>query len=115
MMTDYERKFNTEIYLKDFYSNATNNTLTFVLPNLCQIYDCIRPQTGSKLLDFGCGPTIYGIAPAVKKFDEIYMAEFCSKNRTELQKWLKKEPGHFDWNPVLSYICQLQKISGNSN
>uniref|UniRef100_A0A7M4EZA6 Nicotinamide N-methyltransferase n=1 Tax=Crocodylus porosus TaxID=8502 RepID=A0A7M4EZA6_CROPO len=80
---------------------------------LCQSRNALpRSHTGdvrgNTLIDIGSGPTIYQLLSACEKFNEIIASDYTDRNRQELEKWLKKEPGAFDWAPVVKYVCELE-------
>ncbi|XP_044539117.1 nicotinamide N-methyltransferase-like, partial [Gracilinanus agilis] len=63
---------------------------------------------GDLLIDIGTGPTIYQLLSACESFKEIVVTDYTDQNLEELSKWLKKEPGAFDWSPVVKYVCELE-------
>lgn len=63
---------------------------------------------GDVLIDIGSGPTIYQLLSACESFKEIIATDYTDQNLQELEKWLKKEPGAFDWSPVVTYVCELE-------
>ncbi|XP_058534059.1 indolethylamine N-methyltransferase isoform X2 [Ochotona princeps] len=84
---------------------------------------CIRPLAltpflvtgglqGDTLIDIGTGPTIYQVLSACESFKDITLSDFTDRNREELDKWLKKRPGAYDWTPALKLACELEGDSG---
>ncbi|XP_011781346.1 PREDICTED: zinc finger protein 92-like [Colobus angolensis palliatus] len=67
---------------------------------------------GDTLIDIGSGPTIYQVLAACESFRDITLSDFTDRNREELEKWLKKEPGAYDWTPVVKFACELEGNSG---
>ncbi|XP_061098736.1 nicotinamide N-methyltransferase-like [Conger conger] len=63
---------------------------------------------GSKLIEVGCGPTIYSLISASKCFEEIVVSDFTDSNRREIEKWLSNQEGCFDWLPTIQYVCELE-------
>ncbi|KYO36035.1 hypothetical protein Y1Q_0012300 [Alligator mississippiensis] len=63
---------------------------------------------GDILIDIGSGPTIYQLLSACEKFNKIIVSDYADRNRQELEKWLKKGPGAFDWTLVVKYVCKLE-------
>lgn len=63
---------------------------------------------GDLLIDIGSGPTIYQLLSACESFKDIIASDYTDQNLVELEKWLKKDPGAFDWSPVVSYVCKLE-------
>lgn len=63
---------------------------------------------GDVLIDIGSGPTIYQLLSACEVFREIIATDYTPQNLQELQKWLKKEPGAYDWSSVVQHVCELE-------
>ncbi|XP_001511609.1 nicotinamide N-methyltransferase [Ornithorhynchus anatinus] len=108
----YEKHFNPREYLERYYSfgsngSAENIILTHLLQKLYKTF-CLGGLKGDLLIDIGSGPTIYQLLSACEAFREIVATDYTAQNRQELQKWLSKEPGAFDWSPVVKYVCDLE-------
>uniref|UniRef100_A0A670JTU3 Nicotinamide N-methyltransferase-like n=1 Tax=Podarcis muralis TaxID=64176 RepID=A0A670JTU3_PODMU len=108
----YAGHFNPKDYLDTYYTFSSakeheNGFLIFYLKNLHQafILDDIK---GDTLIDIGSGPTIYQFLSACESFQEIVATDYCEQNWEEMQRWLRKEPGAFDWSPVVKYVCELE-------
>ncbi|XP_066495270.1 nicotinamide N-methyltransferase-like [Tiliqua scincoides] len=108
----YRQHFHPKDYIKTYYSSSSgnqefSNLLKFNLKNLHKAFtlDGIK---GDTLLDIGSGPTIYQFLSACESFREIIASDYTDQNREEMQRWLKKEPDHFDWSPVVKYVCELE-------
>lgn len=63
---------------------------------------------GDVLIDIGSGPTIYQLLSACEVFREIIVTDYTPQNLQELQKWLKKEPGAYDWSSIVQHVCELE-------
>lgn len=63
---------------------------------------------GDTLIDIDSGPTIYQVLAACESFKDITLSDFTDRNREELEKWLKKEPGAYDWTPAVRFTCELE-------
>lgn len=63
---------------------------------------------GDILIDIGTGPTIYQLLSACEVFREIIVSDYTDQNLREVEKWLKEEPGAYDWSPVVQYVCELE-------
>ncbi|XP_062950485.1 nicotinamide N-methyltransferase [Cynocephalus volans] len=108
----YLSHFNPRDYLEKYYNFGTKNSaenqiLRHVLNNLFKIF-CLDGVKGDLLIDIGSGPTIYQLLSACESFKEIIATDYTDQNLQELEKWLKKEPGAFDWSPVVTYVCDLE-------
>ncbi|XP_026548503.1 nicotinamide N-methyltransferase-like [Notechis scutatus] len=63
---------------------------------------------GDTLIDIGSGASIYQFLSACESFREIIATDYADQNREEMQRWLRKEPGAFDWTPIVKYVCELE-------
>ncbi|XP_060106505.1 nicotinamide N-methyltransferase-like [Heteronotia binoei] len=63
---------------------------------------------GDTLIDIGSGASIYQLLSACESFREIIATDYSDQSREEMQRWLRKEPGAFDWSPVAKYVCELE-------
>ncbi|OWK06525.1 hypothetical protein Celaphus_00012074 [Cervus elaphus hippelaphus] len=109
---DYKTKFNPRDYLKTYYAFdsgtvAENEILKFLLNNL---FETFSPGGvgGDILIEVGTGPTIYQLLSACEAFREIIVSDYLELNLREVDKWLKKEPGAYDWSPAVQYVCELE-------
>lgn len=107
---DYQTYFEPTVYLNYFkmgQSPVGDECLYFLLKQ----YNTVFKSGGLKgklLIDIGSGPSIYQLLSACESFEEIVATDYTDKNRLELEKWLKKMPGAFDWTPVVKYVCELE-------
>ncbi|KAI4570476.1 hypothetical protein MJT46_005993 [Ovis ammon polii x Ovis aries] len=109
---DYKTEFQPRDYLKTFCAFdsgtvAENEILKFNLNNL---FETFSPGGigGDILIDVGTGPTIYQLISACEAFREIIMSDYSELNLREVDKWLKKDPGAYDWSPAMQYVCGLE-------
>ncbi|XP_049713047.1 nicotinamide N-methyltransferase [Elephas maximus indicus] len=108
----YLSHFNPQDYLEKYYNfgsrhSAENQIVRHLLENLFKIF-CLGGVKGDLLIDIGSGPTIYQLLSACESFKEIIASDYVDQNLQELERWLKKEPGAFDWSPVVNYVCDLE-------
>ncbi|XP_004604763.2 nicotinamide N-methyltransferase [Sorex araneus] len=108
----YLSHFNPRDYLEKYYNfgsrqSAENQILRHLLKILHKIF-CLDGVKGNLLIDIGSGPTIYQLLSACESFKDIIASDYVDQNLLELEKWLKKEPGAFDWSPVVTYVCELE-------
>ncbi|KFO31563.1 indolethylamine N-methyltransferase [Fukomys damarensis] len=109
---DYEKEFDPKDYLETYYAfdsgtMAENEILKFNLENLFQTFTA-GGVCGNLLIDIGTGPTIYQLLSACEVFSEIITSDYSEQNLRELEKWLRKEPGAYDWSPAAKYVCELE-------
>ncbi|XP_065273254.1 nicotinamide N-methyltransferase-like [Emys orbicularis] len=107
-----EKLFDPKECLKTYYSfdstsSEKNDILMFLLRNFFKtfILDSVK---GNTLIRIGGMPSIFELLSACESFKEIIVTHNTDRNCQELQKWLKKEPGAFDWAPVVKYVCELE-------
>ncbi|XP_019412075.1 PREDICTED: nicotinamide N-methyltransferase-like isoform X1 [Crocodylus porosus] len=106
----YKAEFDPTAYLEYFkFGGGTlgDEFLAFVLKHYCKTFTS-GAVTGHTLIDIGSGPTIYQLLSACESFKEITASDYIDQNCQELQKWLKNEPGAFDWTPVVQHVCELE-------
>ncbi|CAH2320151.1 nicotinamide N-methyltransferase-like [Pelobates cultripes] len=121
MAHDYEQeRYINEFDPKDYYETYYNpksgalvgEWTTFVLKNLHGIFSTGN-IVGDTLIDFGAGPSILNLLSACEVFKNIITSDFLEQNRAQLNRWLKKEPGAFDWTPAVKFVCELEGNSDN--
>lgn len=66
---------------------------------------------GDILIDVGTGPTIYQLISACEAFREIIMSDYSELNLREVDKWLKKDPGAYDWSPAIRVWARGRQVS----
>jgi phenylethanolamine N-methyltransferase len=49
-------------------------------------------------LDLGCGPVLHHAAQAVRWVDRLDMADVHRPNLEEIERWIRNDPGAFDWS-----------------
>ncbi|KAM9032680.1 nicotinamide N-methyltransferase-like [Sarcophilus harrisii] len=108
----YLSHFNPRIYLESYYTLAPSPSkedqiLKFILRKLSDIFSPDKIK-GDLLIELGSGPTIYQFLSACELFKEIVVTDYADQNLKEINQWLKKEPGAFDWSPVMKYVCELE-------
>ncbi|XP_069470318.1 nicotinamide N-methyltransferase-like [Ambystoma mexicanum] len=108
----YSQNFNPRAYLDTYYSESAgalvnDKYLEFVLKQLAKTFTAGVVE-GDTLMDIGTGPTIYQLLSACEVFKEIIVTDYSAISRQEFEKWLKKDPGCFDWSPIVRYVCDLE-------
>nr|AAT11867.1 putative methyltransferase NNMT/PNMT/TEMT isoform b [Dictyocaulus viviparus] len=97
----FHKEFNTEAYLKDFYTKVEDSAMQMVLiflPNIVARIGKIK-----RVLDFGAGPTIHVAASFRNQAVEIYLADYLPQNRQELMRWYEGSSS-FDWSHPMKMI-----------
>ncbi|XP_075462707.1 nicotinamide N-methyltransferase-like [Ascaphus truei] len=96
----------------DTYFGSENNDLqeeTMEYP-LKQLHKAFTSGgvSGDTLIDITMGPTIFQLLSASEIFKEIIVLEHVETHHEELEKWLKKYPGSFDWSHLSKYVCDME-------
>ncbi|XP_057588383.1 indolethylamine N-methyltransferase [Hippopotamus amphibius kiboko] len=109
---DYKKEFHPQDYLKTYYAFDLGNVAEYEILkfNLKNLFETFSPGGvgGDILIDIGTGPTIYQLLSACEAFREIIVSDYSEQNLREVEKWLKKEPGAYDWSPVVQSVCELE-------
>ncbi|XP_077993210.1 indolethylamine N-methyltransferase-like [Glandiceps talaboti] len=105
----YSTVFDANEYIDQVYSNLTGNGLA-VKTGIDFAIKTFKNHkfSGSRILEFGGGPSIMNAAVASSQFSEIIFAEYSEPQRNAVLKWTRDEPGAFDWSEYLRYICQAE-------
>lgn len=99
--------WDAEEYLRTYFSSVRQDedeTLKFLIENLKDL----NPKGVQKVLDFGAGPTVVHALAAVPYSAEIHVADYLQDNLDEVDRWLSKRPGAFDWSPFISRIIEIE-------
>ncbi|XP_032085821.1 nicotinamide N-methyltransferase-like [Thamnophis elegans] len=110
----YAKNFLPKDYLETYYNvnpddddEGVGRMVTFSLRGAHRAFT-VDGIKGDTLIDIGTGPTIHQFLSACESFREIIATDYTDQNREEVQRWLKKEPGAFDWTPIVKYVCELE-------
>ncbi|KAF7638468.1 hypothetical protein Mgra_00002147 [Meloidogyne graminicola] len=104
----FHEYFNTEAYLKDFYSKIEDPAMQLIIFHLPSILARL-PLNINYLLDFGSGPTIYVAICFREKAKNIFLSDYLPQNRNELKLWLNGN-SNFNWTNVLKLIAVHEAI-----
>ncbi|XP_069080452.1 nicotinamide N-methyltransferase-like isoform X2 [Pleurodeles waltl] len=108
----YQNDFDTESFFQYYYNPNSeeytkNPSCTFAIENLHKTFSSGEVK-GDLLIDIGSGPCIHTIVSACECFKEIIASDWTDANRRAYERWLRNEPGAFDWTPVVSMVCELE-------
>ena len=110
----YKTHFDPVAYLNKYCGLTTDYLFhTIVLKTLHEFYQQ-QSQSGLSVLDFGCGPTIYGIISLAQYSPKIVLAEYAEQNRVEIHKWLQGDSDAFDWTPTIRHVVMELEGKGES-
>ncbi|XP_030076833.1 nicotinamide N-methyltransferase [Microcaecilia unicolor] len=107
----YQQQFDPRAYLETFYNfSATdlmNDIVKFPLTHLVKAFSA-GDVKGDICLELGSGPCIHYLLSACDFFKEVIASDCVDSCLREIEKWLKKEQGAYDWNPAVRLICELE-------
>ncbi|KAM4652546.1 nicotinamide N-methyltransferase-like [Discoglossus pictus] len=113
--SEYEKVFDPRLYLETYFNfgsgSLTDDYLRLCLGNFHKIFTSGIVK-GDTLIDIGTAPSIYPLLSACESFKEIITTWYTNQGLQELQKWLKNEPGAFDWTSIVKHVCELEGNSG---
>ncbi|XP_053547548.1 nicotinamide N-methyltransferase [Bombina bombina] len=113
--SDYEKEFDAELYLETYFhlgsGSLADDFIRFSVGNFHKIFTSGAVK-GDKLIDIGTAPSIYHLLSACESFNEIIATWYTNRDLRVLEKWLKKEPGAFDWSSIVKHVCELEGTSG---
>lgn len=64
-------------------------------------------------LDLGCGPCLHHAAQAIPWVQRLDMADYQESNLEEIRRWLRAEPGAFDWSVFIGTARGVLDVEGN--
>ncbi|KAG9468540.1 indolethylamine N-methyltransferase-like [Eleutherodactylus coqui] len=110
----YQSSFDSKAYLASFCSlgSGRDDILKF---RLKKCFETFGPGgiTGDVLVDIGTGPAIYHLLSACESFPQIISTDFTDSNRQELERWLRRDLGTFDWSEIVKTVCDLEGDRNN--
>ncbi|XP_075460183.1 nicotinamide N-methyltransferase-like [Ascaphus truei] len=96
----------------DTYACAENNDLQeeIVEYPLKQLHKAFTSGgvSGDTLIDITMGPVIFHLLSASEIFKEIIVLDPVETHHAELEMWLKKDPGSFDWSHLSKYVFDME-------
>jgi 2-polyprenyl-3-methyl-5-hydroxy-6-metoxy-1,4-benzoquinol methylase len=103
--TDY-RLFDPQDYLREYYhavDTENESLLRFFAEAAIN-----NNWSGTKVLDFGCGPVIYPVISLARFCAEIHMSDYLYRNLQQVLWWIDGDHRAFDWNPFIRRALQLE-------
>lgn len=110
----YQTEFDPVSYLKTFYANVQGSEeegdiLKLKLSFLHQLASDL-PSNKEMLLDLGCGPCIDSVISLSSKCSRIFMAEFMTSSRRQIEKWVLAQSDAHDWSPFFRFAAEKEHI-----
>ena len=97
--------FSPRAYLQEYYSDIGAENLA-LLQFLARAFREV--PTGTMVLDFGGGPTIYTIITAAFQAAEIHFCDYLEANLEEVRQWIRGDEGAFDWSHFIKTALVLE-------
>ena len=90
--------------------NKVDEYHKFALKCLHQFFKTYQPPAGgARALEFSGGAVVCNLISATPKCKEIVYSDFTNDSREWMNRWLKKDPSAFNWQPFFAYIvCTLE-------
>ncbi len=107
MQTSDWNKWDAQNYLQEFYGN---DVAADEIETILFLSRLAKNNPASKILDFGCGPTLHHIFPFAPHVSEIHLADLLNSNLKEISKYLNNEIGSHSWDQYIEYAlsCESQ-------
>jgi hypothetical protein len=100
-------QWDTKKYLRQYFSHIEPEEEA-VLEFLVQRLGIIKEKY--PVLQFGCGPSIAEVLPAVPYASEIHMVDYLPVNIQEIQSWMNKDSKAFHWNRFTGFVLKLERM-----
>ena len=100
---DYQAEFKSSAYYQTYYEGSVRDAFRFPIRCYHSTFESLS-TAGLRVLDYGSGPSPWGVISAATKASEIVLSDYTDDNCKALRQWLEKDPGAFDWSPYFSYI-----------
>ena len=112
-MEDYDA-FDANGYLMARFGDpALDHRWKYQLDKLHGTFQTIGASADSlRVLEFGCGPVLQHSISAVPYASEIVFCDFAAPNREVINKWLRNDPGAFNWSPKFDYVVKTHEGKG---
>ena len=107
---EYEEYFVPENYLSNYYADGPNIEMEFILSFIVRK----RFELNLKdllVMEFGGGPSLYGVAAMTPFAKEIHFADYLPNNLNAVKNWIENAPGTFDWSPFIKMTLQKENVS----
>jgi hypothetical protein len=107
---DTFRSFDPLGYLRTYYPADVGAENDEYLGFLARAYAGIR---GARLLDVGCGPTIYQLISACTSVDEIHLRDPSAACLEQVRRWLRAEPASYPWGAYIARALEHEHTSAD--
>lgn len=101
-------KWDARDYLNTYYQYPMADSraiLTFIHDSLGKL----PGRKFKKALEFGSGPTVYGLLGIEPYVDEIHISDYLPQNLLEVKNWADNSPGAFNWDKFTQYALSLER------
>jgi len=106
-IAEYQESFKSEVYASSYLSDVEYEFQWLVEQFYHRLFSEGKLK-GSNLLDVGSGPSVRPALSASGHISDIYLSDLLENNRDFVRKWLKNEPGSFDFSIQFKYVANLE-------
>ena len=107
----YRDSFDPRAYLALVYCDPIANSAD--IQEDIEFYAAF-PDASLTILEYSGGPSLMDMIVAAPKASKIIFSDYAKSNRDEVQKWLDKDPGAFDWTPTVQHVLALEGKATNT-
>ena len=117
---DYADHFDVHAYMRTRFSGVENpnnvQPVSFQMQSFHEFYknshSCWDPLS-ARLLEFGCGPSIYPVIAACPHFKDVVLADYTESLLREVRLWKERDMTAHDWSDFFRYqVNQLEDKNG---
>lgn len=103
------KKYSAKSYLRERFKAPDAYRTEWPLQCFHEFYSKYHGEwdtTSARLLEFGGGPTIYGLISASGYVSEIVFSDYVEENRKAVEEWKNAGPCGYDWGPYFKYVVE---------
>lgn len=63
-----------------------------------------------RILDFGSGPTLFGVIPCAPYVSEIHMCDYLDCNINAIKAWINEDADMFNWNNCIAEVLKIEGV-----
>ena len=103
------KKYSAKSYLRERFKAPDAYRTEWPLQCFHEFYSKYHGEwdtTSARPLEFGGGPTIYGLISASGYVSEIVFSDYVEENRKAVEEWKNAGPCGYDWGPYFKYVVE---------
>lgn len=103
----YDMHWNPKSYLRQYYSTPIVADDCEAAMRFAADEARRRQLSNARILDFGSGPTIWGVLSLSPFASEIHFSDYVSENLDAIREWVRNEPDAHDWSVYMRSALEL--------